>query len=224
MRVRMEHGPRAEKVVAYAADWPGLERNAPNEPAALATLITYRSRYEDIARRAGLHDEYLRETGIDIIERYKGSTSTDYHGLSFASSPQERESPILPDDCDRQLLILNACWEYFDDVAERVSAELRKGPSGGGRNREQILSHVYGAEIQWAKRVKVNTPPGFLLLPHRRREHRDKFTAGVRAACAAGKPAGDWTLSFLIRRTAYHLMDHAWEMEDKDLSADAPQG
>ena len=28
-----------------------------------------------------------------------------------------------------------------------------------------------------------------------------------------------WTLPFLIRHSAFHNLDHAWEMEDKDLSA-----
>jgi hypothetical protein len=29
-----------------------------------------------------------------------------------------------------------------------------------------------------------------------------------------------WTLAFLIRHSAFHMLDHAWEMEDKDLSAE----
>jgi hypothetical protein len=29
------------------------------------------------------------------------------------------------------------------------------------------------------------------------------------------------TLAFLIRHSAFHNLDHAWEMEDKDLSAEA---
>jgi hypothetical protein len=29
-----------------------------------------------------------------------------------------------------------------------------------------------------------------------------------------------WTLPFLIRHSAFHVMDHAWEMEDKDLSGE----
>jgi hypothetical protein len=27
-----------------------------------------------------------------------------------------------------------------------------------------------------------------------------------------------WTLPFLIRHSAFHTLDHAWEMEDKDLT------
>ena len=30
-----------------------------------------------------------------------------------------------------------------------------------------------------------------------------------------------WTLPFLIRHSAFHVMDHAWEMEDKDRSGEA---
>ena len=30
-----------------------------------------------------------------------------------------------------------------------------------------------------------------------------------------------WTLPFLIRHSAFHTLDHAWEMEDKDLTGDA---
>jgi hypothetical protein len=29
-----------------------------------------------------------------------------------------------------------------------------------------------------------------------------------------------WTLAFLIRHSAYHTLDHAWEMEDRDLTAE----
>jgi hypothetical protein len=27
-----------------------------------------------------------------------------------------------------------------------------------------------------------------------------------------------WTLPFLVRHSAFHTLDHAWEMEDKDLT------
>lgn len=34
-----------------------------------------------------------------------------------------------------------------------------------------------------------------------------------------GKMARSWPLRYLIRHTAFHTLDHAWEMEDKDLTA-----
>jgi hypothetical protein len=35
---------------------------------------------------------------------------------------------------------------------------------------------------------------------------------------AQGTLARTWPLRYLIRHTAYHTLDHAWEMEDKDLT------
>ena len=50
------------------------------------------------------------------------------------------------------------------------------------------------------------------------RAHRDAYCNAIRAFHAAGKPARTWPLRYLIRHTAYHTLDHAWEMEDKDLT------
>jgi hypothetical protein len=36
-----------------------------------------------------------------------------------------------------------------------------------------------------------------------------------------GKRMRSWNLPFLIRHSAFHTMDHAWEMQDKDLTAAA---
>ena len=48
----------------------------------------------------------------------------------------------------------------------------------------------------------------------------DKPSAAMRAynAGEAKRPMRSWTLPFLIRHSAFHTLDHAWEMEDKDLS------
>ncbi len=46
------------------------------------------------------------------------------------------------------------------------------------------------------------------------------YVAAMRAY-SAGKverTMRSWTLPFLIRHSAFHTLDHAWEMEDKDLS------
>ena len=45
------------------------------------------------------------------------------------------------------------------------------------------------------------------------------FCAAIRETNARGAVAGkSWTVQFLIRRCAWHMLDHAWEMEDRDLS------
>lgn len=48
---------------------------------------------------------------------------------------------------------------------------------------------------------------------------RNAYCAAISAYHAEGKTARAWPIRYLVRHTAYHTMDHAWEMEDKDLTA-----
>ena len=128
-------------------------------------------------------------------------------------------------ELERKLALLEAAWRFFDEVAARVSPELEKGPRGGGRDRDQIVRHVVGNERgDLAKKVGV-TPASELLTPAAIRSHRDAFVAAMRDYNSQGKMARgrNWTVALLLRHTAYHALDHAWEMEDKDLSSIADQ-
>ena len=60
-----------------------------------------------------------------------------------------------------------------------------------------------------------------LLTPAGLAYHRDRFVEAMRAWYAEGQPLGNWTIRFLLRHTAYHVLDHTWEMQDRDLSGDA---
>ena len=60
---------------------------------------------------------------------------------------------------DREITLLRACWAYFDGVAARVSPEMRKGPRGGGRDRDRIIRHVIRNESEdFAKQVGLRNP------------------------------------------------------------------
>lgn len=219
LRVVLEVGPKGKKVVATAWDWPGLERNGKSEEEALAKLAAYLPRYASVAGRASRSAEFVRQAAITVVETYGGVGSTDFWGISFASCDLDRQA-IDVDEWERRLGLLRACWAEFDDVVARVSPDLRTGPRGGGRNRDEIINHVFGNErVQFARKVGVATPPGVMLTPDGLQTHRDAFIDGLREYHADGKKTGrTWTLSFLLRHTAYHVMDHAWEMEDKDLT------
>jgi hypothetical protein len=119
---------------------------------------------------------------------------------------------------DRELTLMQAGWAFFDDVRSRVSAELQRGPRGGGRDRDQIVRHTFGTEQDWAKIIGVLTPQGAMLTDEGLKAHRDAYSNAIRAFHSQGKMARKWPLRFLIRHTAYHTINHAWEMEDKDLS------
>lgn len=220
LRVVLEIGPKGKRVVAGATDWPGLDRWGKDEEGALANLHSYRPRYAPVAERAGMADAFARDERTDVVERYQGNTSTDWWGIAHVPSEVEREV-LAPDELERRLSLLNACWSYFDEVAERVSADLRLGPRGGGWTRDEIIRHVHVNEAeQFTRKVGVRTPREVVLSSDGREAHRAETLDAIRAYNADGKIAGrSWSIQFLIRRIAHHLMDHAWEMQDRDLTA-----
>jgi hypothetical protein len=215
--VALEIGPKGKMVVAVAQDWPGLSRGAKSAEAAMERLVAYLPRYAPAAKLAGLESEFAGQTGVEVVEEYPGTGSTDFWGISFAFSSIDREA-MASAELERQLTLLRGCWAFFDDVRSRVSAELRKGPRGGGRNRDQVVGHTFGAEREWAAGLGVLTPPGVMLTEDGLSTHRAAYVEAIRSFHVEGKMSKKWPLRFLIRHSAFHTMDHAWEMEDKDLS------
>ena len=217
----VEQPTRGKRWVAVAADWPGLERGGKTEDEAVERLARYLPRYLPVAKRARLGAEFASQTSLDIIGRYQGTGSTDFWGISFAPSPLDRER-FEARRFERQVRLLRATWAEFDETAARVSAELRLGVRGGGRSRDQIVRHVLANEGgQFAKRVKARSELEDLLTPAGLAHHRDRYVEAMRAWYADGKPLGKWTIPYLLRHTAYHVLDHAWEMQDRDLTDDA---
>ncbi len=218
IRVMLEIGPKGKKVAAVAPEWPGLERGAKTGEAAIEQLLSYLPRYARVAELAGMDAEFAAITTVDVFERYAGTGSTDFWGISFAFSDIDRQQ-MSSQELDRELALMRACWVFFDEVRTRVSAEMQKGPRGGGRDRDQIVRHTLNTERDWSKKLGLLTPEGAMLADEGLRAHRDAYCDAIRAFHSQGKLARTWPLRYLIRHTAFHTMDHAWEMEDKDLTA-----
>ena len=179
------------------------------------------ARYLPVAQRAGLGSELATQTDLDIIGRYLGTGSTDFWGISFAPSPLDRE-PFDAPTFDRGARLLRAAWAEFDETAARVSPDLRLGVRGGGRSRDGIIRHVRANEGgDFSKRVDAMSEVEDMSTPAGLTHHRDRFVDAMRAWYEEGKPLGKWTIPYLLRHTAYHTLDHAWEMQDRDLT-DAP--
>jgi hypothetical protein len=220
VRTVVQHGPKDKKVAAFAIDWPGWSRGAKTAPAAVELLEAYRDRYRPTAGIAGLENEFDAAGTLEIVEDHVGVGSTDFWGISFAPSSFEQE-PMSEPEIERKLTLLQAAWRYFDEVAARVSPELAKGPRGGGRNRDEIVRHALGWErADLVRRVGIVAEPVVPDTTVGLRSHREDFVAALRAYNAEGRLARgrNWTIALLLRHTAYHVLDHAWEMEDKDLS------
>jgi hypothetical protein len=195
VRIVIERGPKGKRSVAFSLDWPGWSRGARSADLALEMLESYR-------------------------EDRVGTGSTDFWGISFSPSATE-QGPMGDAELERGITLLRACWAFFDGVAARVSPQMRKGPRGGGRDRDQIIHHTVRVESEgFARQVGLQIPEGAALTPDGLRQHREAYVAAMRAYNAGElKRMRSWTLPFLIRHSAFHTLDHAWEMEDKDLSA-----
>jgi hypothetical protein len=218
IRVTLEIGPKGKKVVAVAPDWPGLERGATTEEAAIKCLLSYVPRYATVMKLAGMEAAFATITVVDVVEKYPGTGSTDFWGISFAFSSIDQQA-MSGEALERELTLMRTCWAFFDDVRSRVSAEMQRGPRGGGRDRDQIVRHTFGAERDWEKKLGMHTPPDAMLTDEGLNAHRDAYCNAIRELHSQGKMARNWPLRYLIRHTAYHTLDHAWEMEDKDLTA-----
>jgi len=220
VRTVLERGPREKRSVAFSLDWPGWSRGARSAELAMEVLESYRERYRPVAGLAGMARQFAAAGPLEVVEDRVGTGSTDFWGISFSPCAAE-QGQMSEAKLERAITLLQACWAFFDGVAERVSPEMRKGPRGGGRDRDRIIRHTIRTESEdFAKQVGLRIPEGAALTANGLRQHREAYLAAMRAydAGEVKRRMRSWTLPFLIRHSAFHTLDHAWEMEDKDLS------
>jgi hypothetical protein len=198
------------RVFASALDWPGWARRAKTEELAVEALADYLPRYAPIVRLAGLEPP---EGQFVITERHNGLAKyADFGALSEMA--QSETTPPTPGEGARLARLLEAAWSAFDEVAAAAPAHLRKGPRGGGRDTDQIVAHVSGAELAYARKLGLPRdkdlagPDGWPLL-------RARIGAALRDPGSVVVPANGWPLRYSARRIAWHVLDHLWEIEDK---------
>jgi hypothetical protein len=194
------------RVFAWAIDWPGWCRSGRTEGAAIEELAAYRDRYAAVPERAGVR--FPASFGFEVVETVAGNATTDF-GAPNVVAPSDRR-PLTAASATREASLLAACWSLLDDVAASAPPALRKGPRGGGRDRDAVVAHVEDAETAYAAKFGI-----------RRRDlgdtpFREAVLAAVRAA-RSGAPATEkgWPVRAMVRRMAWHALDHAWEIEDK---------
>ena len=222
VRTVIERGPKGKRSVAFSLDWPGWSRGDKSVDLAVETLESYRARYRPVARLAKMAREFDAAGPLKIVEDKVGTGSTDFWGISFSPASAEL-GPMSDAELERGITLLRACWAFFDEVAARVSPQMRTGPRGGGRDRDTIIRHTIRNESEYfARRLGLRIPEYAAMSPEGLREHRKTYVAAMREYNAGEiKRMRTWTLPYLIRHSAFHTLDHAWEMEDKDLTGDA---
>jgi len=188
-------------VFASAVDWPGWCRRGRGDDAAVRTLLDYAERYGRVV------GEGFSPGEPTVIAVVRGTGATDFGALE-APGPWDREAlPVT--ELDRQLGMLESIWAGFEATVAASAPELRKGPRGGGRDRDPIVDHVREAERSYARSIGVRMPPG---TPWP--EQRTAILERLRSAVAEGTDT-KWPPRYFLRRTAWHVLDHAWEIEDK---------
>lgn len=216
LRIVLEETPK--KTFASALDWPGWSRSGKSADAAIETLFAYADRYRVIADRAGI--AFSPGDAVEIVDRLPGGGSTAFGVPSLVHAVDHR--PIAGDELDRHVALLGASWDEFLAVAARVTPELKKGPRGGGRDRDAIVDHVVRADSEgYARQLgvateKIATDPLDL---DALQAHREAVLAAFpEYADGHTRTEKGWPLRYTIRRMAWHILDHAWEMEDKNLN------
>ncbi len=208
----------SKRVFACALAWPGWARSGKNEELALQALAAYAPRFAVVAEEAGLRFPSTGARNFEVVERVPGSGTTDF-GAPGAVASADRE-PLKGKDVERFLGLVRASWTVFDRVVARAPAELRKGPRGGGRDRDKIVDHVLGAETAYARSIGVRLSQPDPVDTTAVADFRDQILEGLRA----GEPAGakGWPARYAARRIAWHALDHAWEIEDRSQSSPEP--
>ncbi len=200
---------------ASAVQWPGWTRSGRTPESALEALAAYADRYHAVATAAGLTIPTL--TGVEgfaVAEEIEGDATTSFGAPSRAATVECR--PVTARDADRVAKLLDAAWTVLDQVVSTSPAVLRKGPRGGGRDRDAIVEHVLGAEQAYAGKLGVRARQPSRDDPAAIRAIRGALLAVVRGD-RTGQPArdGGWTPRYGARRLAWHALDHAWEMQDR---------
>ena len=212
LRVGLESVER--RTFASALDWPGWSRAGRDEEAALAALVAAGERYAAVVAAAGLDVGAVPPAPAVVVERLPGTATTAFGApdVVFAAD----RLPVDPAEATRLAALVAASWDVLDAVAASAPAALRKGPRGGGRDRDKVVAHVVGADHAYARQIgiRVREPdpadrPAVTAL-------RSAVLELLRAPSDGTPLAGRrWPGRYAARRIAWHALDHAWEIEDR---------
>ncbi len=205
----------SKRVFACSLDWPGWCRSGKTEEAALEALAAYAPRYAPVAAEAGKRFPKNAAGSLEVVERIAGSGTTDFGAPGHPASADDE--PLTKAQADRLADFVRASWVVFDRVVASAPASLRKGPRGGGRDRDAIVEHVLGAEVAYARKLGLRHREPDADDPEAVEAVRSSIERAIRDARAPlpADPAKGWPFRYAARRFAWHVLDHAWEIEDR---------
>jgi hypothetical protein len=211
-RVYVETGK--SRYFACSLDWPGLCRSGKSEEAALSALSDYVPRYAVVARKADVEFPVKEGQPWGVVLRVPTRSGGADFGVPTTVLDDDA-APWPPTEVARAVALLAASWDRLDEVAADAPPSLRKGPRGGGRDRDAITQHVAAGEQLYGRKIGLK-----LAVPH---EGEHDVVVANRAAildwCRSGGNSDTgrtgWPPRYAVRRLIWHVLDHAWEIEDR---------
>jgi hypothetical protein len=200
-----------KKAIAWSLEWPGWCQIRASEEAAIQALIDTEARYRLIAQQTGL--EFAPDELV-VVERLPGDANTAWGVPSVLAAADTR--PIDATTAQRHVALLRASWDTLEEVVVASPAHLRKGPRGGGRDQDKIRRHVIEAERAYARKIGVRHTPFEVDDQSALKAMREEIAAVLsKPSPGDSLVAGGWNASYAVRRIAWHVVDHIWEIEDR---------
>lgn len=220
VKVNVETGKK--KVFVSAQDWPGWSRSGKDETSALENFFGYGPRYAEALQTVEISFAMPMDiTQINIEERLPGNATTDFGAPAIVF--QSDKEPIVQADYERFISILQASWRKFDTAVQAAEGKkLKKGSRGGGRDLEKMINHVIDADAAYFPRIawKFKRQP-FESWISEIEDVRKEIWIAIEKAREEGLPEKGprggviWPIRYYIRRVVWHILDHAWEIEDR---------
>ena len=175
-----------KKVFACSIDFPGWCRSDKTEELALEALAAYAPRYAEVAERAKAAFPAPAKAG----ERFEVVERVKGKGATDFGIPHEipeaDAEPLTARQAARQVELLRAAWAVLD------------------------------AEAGYARKVGVKLPPPEVGDRKAIKSLRDELAQALGGASDGSPPIPNgWPPRYAIRRSAWHVLDHAWEMQDR---------
>jgi hypothetical protein len=207
----------AKRTFAGALEWPGWCRVGRDEAGALQALFDYAPRYASVVEGLRFKPPAALEQ-LTVRERLRGDASTDMGSLS-GNEPEYDGKPLDKAEHQRLIKILEACWDALDSAAAAArDKELRKGARGGGRTLDAIVRHVLDGEGGYLRRLEYKrSKEAESDVKLSRAAMIEALAASVRGEVPEFGPRGGkrWSGRYFVRREAWHVLDHTWEIEDR---------
>jgi len=188
---------------------------------ALNQLVIAGTRYAQVAGRAGL--TFAAPPSIEafeVVEHVPGTATTDFGAPSIPlTSDQE---PLEEADIDRFIALLTTCWTTFDDALNSFSADQHDIKPERGRSPDAMRLHLLEADrMHLSAFGPAFRQPDPTRVTEQEAEVREQIITALRVVPRGEDiaPRRRYGFSliprFAVRRSAWHALDHAWELQDR---------